>query len=121
VDPHFSFSILLLLMLLSLNLTSIKKILEAYDILCDKKISNKLKDKFYRTTIRPAMMYDANCWTTKDQYIQKMSVTEMRMLRWICCHTRRDRIRNNDMRDKLEVAPNQKKLVQHRFWWFGHI
>jgi hypothetical protein len=28
-------------------------------ILCDKKVPNKLKDKFYMTTIRPAMMYDA--------------------------------------------------------------
>jgi hypothetical protein len=97
VDPHFSFSILLLLMLLSLNLTSIKKFLEAYDILRDKKISNKLKGKFYRTTIRPAKMYDAKYWTTKGQHIQKMSVTEIRMLRWICGHTRRDRIRNNDI------------------------
>jgi hypothetical protein len=45
----------------------------------------------------------------------------MRMLRWICGHTRKDRIRNNDIRDKLGVAPIQKKLVQHRLRWSGHI
>jgi hypothetical protein len=28
-------------------------------VLCDKKVLNKLKGKFYRTTIRPAMMYGA--------------------------------------------------------------
>jgi hypothetical protein len=28
-------------------------------ILCDKKVPNKLKDKFYRTAIRPAKMYGA--------------------------------------------------------------
>jgi hypothetical protein len=38
----------------------------------------------------------------------------MRMLCWICDHTRKDRIRNDDIRDKLGVAPIQKKLVQHR-------
>jgi hypothetical protein len=32
-----------------------------------------------------------------------MSVAEMRMLRWICGHTRKDRIRNDDIRDKLAV------------------
>jgi Reverse transcriptase (RNA-dependent DNA polymerase) len=36
----------------------------ASDILYDK-VPNKLKDKFYRTTIRLAMMYGAECWVTK--------------------------------------------------------
>ena len=43
------------------------------------------------------------------------------MLRWICGHTRRDRVRNDDIRDRLGVAPIEKKLVQHRLRWFGHI
>jgi hypothetical protein len=82
-------------------------------IFCDKKVSNKLKDKFYRTAIRPAMMYDAECWATKGQHVPKMSVAEMRMLCWICDHTRKDRIINDDIRDKLRVAPIQEKLAQH--------
>jgi hypothetical protein len=64
--------------------------------------------------IRPAMMYGAECWAIKGQHVQKMSVAEMRMLRWICGHTRKDKIRNDDIRDKLGVAPIQEKLVQHR-------
>jgi len=45
----------------------------------------------------------------------------MRMLRWICGHTRRDRVRNDDIRDILGVAPIEEKLVQHRLRWFGHV
>jgi hypothetical protein len=45
----------------------------------------------------------------------------MRMLRWICGHTRKDRIRNDDIRDKLRVAQIQEKQVQHRLRWFDHI
>jgi hypothetical protein len=45
----------------------------------------------------------------------------MRMLRWICDHTRRDRVRNDDIRERLGVAPVEEKLVQHRLRWFGHI
>jgi hypothetical protein len=67
------------------------------------------------------MMYDAECWATKRQHIQKMSVAEMRMLQWICGHTRKNRIRNDDIQDKLGVAHIQEKLVQHRLRWFGHI
>jgi hypothetical protein len=50
-----------------------------------------------------------------------MSVAEMRMLRWICGHTRRDRIGNDDIRKKLGVTPIQEKLVQHRLRWSDHI
>jgi hypothetical protein len=45
----------------------------------------------------------------------------MRMLCWICGHARKDQIKNDDIRDKLRVAPIQEKLVQHRLRWFGHI
>jgi hypothetical protein len=67
------------------------------------------------------MMYGAEYWATKRQHVQKISVAEMQMLRWICGHTRKDRIRNDDIRDKLGVASIQEKLVQHRLRWFGHI
>jgi hypothetical protein len=39
-------------------------------------------------------------------------IVEMRMLRWICAHTRNDRVRNDDIRDRLGVAPIEEKLVQ---------
>jgi hypothetical protein len=45
----------------------------------------------------------------------------MRMLRWIYGHTRRDRIRNDNIRERLGVVPVEEKLVQHRLRWFGHM
>jgi hypothetical protein len=81
----------------------------------------KLKSKFYRTAIRPAMLYGAECWPTKRRYVQQLSVAEMRMLRWICGHTRRDQVRNDDIRERLEEAPVEEKLVQHRLRWFRHM
>ena len=50
----------------------------------------------------------------EDWHVQQKSVVEMRMLRWICGHTRRDRVRNDDICDRLGVAPIEEKLVQHR-------
>ena len=32
-----------------------------------------------------------------------------------------NRVRNDDIRDRLEVAPIEEKLVQHRLSWFGHV
>jgi hypothetical protein len=43
------------------------------------------------------------------------------MLRWICSNTKRDRVRNDDIRERLELTPIEKKIMQHRLRWFGHI
>ena len=94
---------------------------QASVIVCDKRVPQKLKGKFYRTAIRPAMLYGAECWPTKIPHVQQLSVIEMRMLRWIGGHTRIDRVRNDDICDRLEVAPIEEKLVQHRLRWFGHV
>ncbi|KAG2574430.1 hypothetical protein PVAP13_7KG327680 [Panicum virgatum] len=83
---------------------------QASGILCDKRVPQKLKGKFYRTAIRPAM-----------RHVQQLSVAEMRMLRWFCGHTRRDRVRNEVIRDRVGVAPIEEKLTQHRLRWFGHV
>jgi hypothetical protein len=50
-----------------------------------------------------------------------VSVAEMRMLRWIYGHTRLDRVRNDDIRDRLGVASIEEKLIQQRLRWFGHV
>ena len=67
------------------------------------------------------MLYGVECWPTKNRYVQQLNVAEMYMLRWICGHTRMDRVQNDDIRDRLEVAPIEEKHVQHRLRWFGHV
>jgi hypothetical protein len=53
----------------------------ASGVLCDKRVPQKLKGKFYRTTIHSAMLYGAKCWPKKRRHVQQLSVAEMRMLR----------------------------------------
>ena len=43
------------------------------------------------------------------------------MLQWFCGHTRRDRVRNEAIRERVGVAPIEEKLTQHQLRWFGHI
>jgi hypothetical protein len=49
-------------------------------VLCDPRVSLKLKSKFYRTVIRPTMLYGTECWPTKRRHVQQLSVAKMRML-----------------------------------------
>ncbi|KAL3363598.1 hypothetical protein AABB24_012720 [Solanum stoloniferum] len=93
----------------------------ASGVLCDKKVPPKLKGKFYRVVVRPALLYGAECWPVRNSHVQKLHVAEMRMLRWMCGHTRSDKIRNEVIREKVGVASVVDKLREVRLRWFGHV
>ena len=90
-------------------------------VLCERKFPSRLKGKFYWAAIRPALLYGNECWPVKKSFEYKMEVKEMRMLRWMCGHILMDRIRNQEFRDKLGVAPISGKMRENRLRWFGHV
>ena len=67
------------------------------------------------------MLYGTECWPVKKVFEQRMEVTEMRMLRWMCGKTMLDRIRNQEFRETLRVAPISAKMRENRLRWFGHV
>ncbi|KAL6532781.1 hypothetical protein OROGR_013741 [Orobanche gracilis] len=93
----------------------------ATGVLCDPDMPHRLKGKFYRTAIRPALLYGTECWAVKQCHVQKMNVAEMRMLRWMCGHTKKDRLRNEVIREKVRVASIEDKMMENRLRWFGHV
>ena len=72
----------------------------------------RLKEKFYRTAIRPAMTYGTKCWPIKKQHTHKMGVAEMRILRWICGKTGNEKIRNERIREHLRVTSMGDKRLE---------
>ncbi|KAL6524293.1 hypothetical protein OROGR_016727 [Orobanche gracilis] len=93
----------------------------ATGVLCDPDMPHRLKGKFYRTAIRPTLLYGTECWAVKQCHVQKMNVAEMRMLRWMCGHTKKDRLRNEVIREKVRVASIEDKIMENRLRWFGHV
>ncbi|KAM2360015.1 hypothetical protein ACFXTH_002458 [Malus domestica] len=67
------------------------------------------------------MLYGTECWVVKHQHVHKMGVAEMRMLRWMCGHTRKDKIRNEDIQGKVGVAEIEGNMRENRLRWFGHV
>ncbi|GJZ08282.1 hypothetical protein Tco_0542565 [Tanacetum coccineum] len=94
---------------------------EATGILCDKKVPLKLKGKFYRMAIRPAMLYMSECWPLTKVQANRMEVAEMRMLRWTCGKTIFDMIPNGVFRTNLQVVTIVNKIREGRLRWFGHV
>ena len=77
----------------------------------------KLKGKVYKSVVRPALLYGAETWATTRGQEARLEVNEMRMLRWMCGVTRRDKIRNEHIR----VVQASKKSTEKRLKWYGHV
>ncbi|VFR02670.1 unnamed protein product [Cuscuta campestris] len=81
----------------------------------------RMKGKFYRSVVRPAMLYGAECWAVKKTHVCRLHAVEMRMLRWMCGKTRLDKISNEVIRCQVGMAPVEDKLREARLRWFGHV
>ena len=90
-------------------------------MLCDKKFPARVKGKFFKVVSRPALLYGLAYWAVKKTHEQKMQVAEMRMLRWMCCKTMMDQIKNLEFREKLGMAPLSAKMHENRVRWFGLV
>ena len=93
----------------------------ASGVLCDRRVPLKLKGKFHRTVIRPAMLYGTETASMKKTEEKRMDVAEMRMLRWMSGVTREDRIRNEYIRGSTKVIEVSKKVQEGRLRWYGHL
>ena len=58
------------------------------------------------------MLYGSECWALKRQHEHKMDVAEMRMLRWMSVYTIKDRILNDHIRERVEVASISENIVE---------
>ena len=50
-----------------------------------------------------------------------MDVSEMKMLRWMSEYTIKDRIRNDHIRERVEIVQISKKMAENRLRWYGHV
>ncbi|KAK3549329.1 hypothetical protein QTP70_034557 [Hemibagrus guttatus] len=90
-------------------------------VLCDQKISARIKGKVYRTVVRPAMLYGLETVSLRKRQELELEVAELKMLRFSLGVTRLDRIRNEYIRGTAHVGRLGDKVREARLRWFGHV
>ncbi|KAK3572741.1 hypothetical protein QTP86_007058, partial [Hemibagrus guttatus] len=90
-------------------------------VLCDQKISARIKGKVYRTVVRPAMLYGLETVSLRKRQESELEVAELKMLRFFMSVTRLDRIRNEYIRGTAHVGRLGDKVRETRLRWFGHV
>ncbi|KAK3527916.1 hypothetical protein QTP86_011749 [Hemibagrus guttatus] len=90
-------------------------------VLCDRKISARIKGKVYRTVVRAAMLYGLETVSLRKRQESELEVAELKMLRFSLGVTRLDRIRNEYIRGTAHVGRLGDKVRETRLRWFGHV
>ncbi len=87
-----------------------------------KTISAHTKAKVYETLVLSVLLYNSKTWTLKESIKKKLRVFEMNCLRKIKGVTRRNRVRNTEIRRELKVETDVVQRIQRRrLRYFGHV
>ena len=91
------------------------------EVLCDRKLSEKVKGKMYKSVVRPAMLYGMETVAVTERQVGKMEVAELKMMRWALGLTIKDKIRNEYVRGTAKIAKLGDKLRNARLRWYGDV
>ena len=94
---------------------------KVFGVLCDRKLSARIKGKICKSVVRPAMLYEMETVAVTERQVGKMEVAELKMVRWALGVTRKDKIRNEYVRGTAKIAKLGDKLRNARLRWYGHV
>eukprot|EP00795_Rhopilema_esculentum_P008762 gene8762-biopygen9749 len=87
----------------------------------DQRMPMCLKRKIMNTVILPSMTYGAETWSLTNCQRQKLAVTQRSMKRSMLGVTRRDKIRNEDLRSRTGLKDVIEKVIEAKGKWAGHV
>ena len=68
-----------------------------------KELSKTTKLRVYNAIVKPTLLYGSDTWTLQNRHMKKLQATEMRYLRKVEGVTRMDRMRSDDIRERLTL------------------
>jgi len=77
--------------------------------------------KIYKAVARPSLLYGCGTWVTTERDMTGLEAAEMRFLRSVTGYTRLDKIRSEDIRQKLEISGIQDVRLKYKQNWINHL
>ncbi|KAI5103026.1 hypothetical protein C0J45_6607, partial [Silurus meridionalis] len=90
-------------------------------VICDRRVSARMKGKVYRTVVRPAKLYGLETVASTKRQEVELEVAELKILRYSLVVTMMDRIRNKFIRETAHVGRFGDKAREARSKWFGNV
>ena len=84
-------------------------------------ISTSTKAKLINAIFLPTLTYQCQTWSLTKDLERKLVTCEMKCLRKAVNKTKRDKIRNEVIRDMAGAKPVLHHIKQQQVKWFGHI
>ena len=85
------------------------------------KVTKSTKLKLYKTMAVPLILYGSESWIERKRDKSNIQSAEMRFLRTVKGCTRRDHIKNDDIREELGIFNLNEKIEEYREKWRLHL
>jgi len=86
-----------------------------------KKTRTDTQMKFYKVVARPSLLYGSETWVTTKRDMTGLEAAEMRFVRSVTGYARLDKIRSDDIRQKLEISGIQDVRLKYKQNWINHL
>lgn len=76
--------------------------------------------KFYKAMAIPMLLYGSETWVINKKDVTRIQ-SEMKFLRSVKRCTRMDRIKNDDIKQKLDIYAIKDKIKEYKTRWKDHM
>ena len=88
----------------------------------NRGIGMEVKRRMYEGIVVPTVLYGSEAWTWSKNVGKRLNVLEMSCLRKMCGVTLRDRIRNEEIRNRCGVKKSLSVRGEESICrWYGHL
>ena len=90
-------------------------------VICDTKVSMKMKALVYQTLVLSTLMYGCETWTMSVKDEKRMSMFNRDLVRWAVGVNLLEHRRNEAILEEAKTDPIATVMRRRRLEWFGHM